>query len=76
MSFLRVADIGSGLGITTTALLLAPSLLGEVRSLTFQQGRRDFPFTQVFQNAETNKINVVYKRNSGDVGLIEPEQAA
>jgi putative sigma-54 modulation protein len=30
----------------------------------------------VFQNAETNKINVVYKRNSGDVGLIEPEQVA
>lgn len=27
----------------------------------------------VFQNSETKKINVVYKRNDGDYGLIEPE---
>ena len=27
----------------------------------------------MFSNAETNKVNVVYKRKSGDYGLIEPE---
>ena len=27
----------------------------------------------VFQNDETGKINIVYKRNDGDYGLIEPE---
>ena len=27
----------------------------------------------VFKNAKTNKVNVVYKRGSGGVGLIEPE---
>ncbi|GAB4277707.1 MAG: ribosome-associated translation inhibitor RaiA [Candidatus Rifleibacteriota bacterium] len=27
----------------------------------------------VFSNAETNKINVIYRRNDGNYGLIEPE---
>jgi putative sigma-54 modulation protein len=27
----------------------------------------------VFSNAETNRINVIYRRNDGDFGLIEPE---
>lgn len=27
----------------------------------------------LFQNAETNKINVVYKRKDGDYGLLEPD---
>jgi hypothetical protein len=27
----------------------------------------------VYKNSENNKISVVYKRNSGGVGLIEPE---
>jgi putative sigma-54 modulation protein len=27
----------------------------------------------MFSNAETNKVNVVYKRKNGDYGLIEPE---
>lgn len=27
----------------------------------------------VFQNADTNKINVVYKRKDGDYGLLEPD---
>ena len=26
----------------------------------------------VFTNAETNQINVIYKRKDGDFGLIEP----
>ena len=28
----------------------------------------------VFRNEESNEINVVYKRNAGGYGLIEPEQ--
>jgi putative sigma-54 modulation protein len=28
----------------------------------------------VFKNAESGKVNVVYKRGSGGVGLIEPEK--
>ncbi len=32
----------------------------------------DKPF-MVFSNALTNKINVIYKRNDGDHGLIEPD---
>lgn len=28
----------------------------------------------VFRNADTQEINVVYKRSAGDVGLIEPEK--
>lgn len=28
----------------------------------------------VFRNAATDEVNVVYKRNSGGVGLIEPER--
>jgi putative sigma-54 modulation protein len=27
----------------------------------------------VFSNAETNKVNVIYRRNDGNFGLIEPE---
>ena len=27
----------------------------------------------VFSNAETNEVNVVYKRRDGNYGLIEPE---
>lgn len=27
----------------------------------------------VFRNADTNQVNVLYKRNDGDLGLIEPE---
>ena len=27
----------------------------------------------VFRDSETNEINVVYKRNSGGVGLIQPQ---
>jgi len=27
----------------------------------------------VFSNAETNQINVIYKRSDGSFGLIEPE---
>ena len=27
----------------------------------------------VFQDSETNKVNVVYKRKDGDYGLLEPE---
>jgi putative sigma-54 modulation protein len=27
----------------------------------------------VFRNAETNQVNVLYRRNDGDLGLIEPE---
>jgi putative sigma-54 modulation protein len=26
----------------------------------------------IFYNVETNAINVIYKRNDGDFGLIEP----
>lgn len=33
----------------------------------------DHPF-YVFRNADTDDINVVYKRNHGGVGLIEPEK--
>lgn len=28
----------------------------------------------VFRDAESNEISVVYKRNAGGVGLIQPEQ--
>ena len=28
----------------------------------------------VFRNVDTDEVNVVYKRNSGGVGLIEPER--
>ena len=27
----------------------------------------------VFQNAETGKVNVIYRRDDGNFGLIEPE---
>ncbi|MHB1190847.1 MAG: sigma 54 modulation/S30EA ribosomal C-terminal domain-containing protein, partial [Armatimonadota bacterium] len=27
----------------------------------------------VFQNADSNAVNVIYKRHDGDYGLIEPE---
>ncbi len=30
----------------------------------------------VFRNAETDQLNVVYRRRDGDYGLIEPESAA
>ena len=33
----------------------------------------DHPF-YVFKNKGTGQINVVYKRNGGGVGLIEPEE--
>ena len=26
----------------------------------------------VFMNSETDKINVIYRRNDGDYGLVEP----
>ena len=33
----------------------------------------DHPF-YVFKNKDTGAINVIYKRNGGGVGLIEPEE--
>ena len=29
----------------------------------------------VFKNTETNKVNVMYRRQNGDFGLIEPENS-
>ena len=27
----------------------------------------------IFYNGDTNRVNVLYKRNTGDFGLIDPE---
>ncbi len=35
-----------------------------------EQAKHDF---WVFLNAETNRVNVVYKRSNGDFGLIDPD---
>jgi putative sigma-54 modulation protein len=41
----------------------------EDAALQLQMLNQDFV---VFSNAETNQVNVVYKRNDGHIGLIEP----
>lgn len=35
-----------------------------------EQAAHDF---WVFLNAETNRVNVIYKRSNGDFGLIDPD---
>ena len=40
--------------------------------LQMEMATRDF---LVFVNAATEKLNVLYRRKSGDFGLIQPESA-
>jgi len=49
-----------------------PSISVDDAALCLEYIDHDF---YVFRNEETKEINVVYKRNSGGTGLIEPEKA-
>lgn len=49
--------------------LVAKPMDPEEAAMQLSASRQDF---LVFRNARTREINVIYKRNDGDIGLIEP----
>ncbi|MBI4863953.1 MAG: ribosome-associated translation inhibitor RaiA [Candidatus Riflebacteria bacterium] len=54
--------------IRTHAFAMKPMSVEEA-AMQLQVLKQDF---MVFANAETNEVNVVYKRSDGNIGLIEP----
>ncbi len=49
--------------------LVAKPMDPEEAAMQFSMSQQDF---LVFRNSRSNKINVIYKRNDGNFGLIEP----
>jgi putative sigma-54 modulation protein len=47
-----------------------PLEVDEAAARLEQEVKHDF---WVFLNAETNRINIIYKRSNGDFGLIDPD---
>ncbi|MEG2851887.1 MAG: HPF/RaiA family ribosome-associated protein, partial [Hydrogenoanaerobacterium sp.] len=62
-------DIGDYQVVKTKAFPMKPM---EIDEAILQMNMLGHEF-YMFRNAEDNEINVVYKRNSGDYGVIEPK---
>ncbi|OPL14126.1 MAG: hypothetical protein AVO38_12260 [delta proteobacterium ML8_D] len=61
--------VKGGLGIITTKKMDAKPMAVEEAAAQFQSLNQNF---MMFTNAETNAINVLYRRMDGALGLVEP----
>ena len=55
--------------VRTKRFVVKPMDIGEAQMQMELLGHQFF----VFRNARTEEVNVLYKRNDGDLGLIEPD---
>ena len=67
-----VNELGDGRVVRTKVHQMAPMSVEEASTQMELLGHAFF----VFLNAETNRINVLYRRWDGDYGLIVPDEAA
>jgi putative sigma-54 modulation protein len=65
------ADDGHGPRIVRASRYHVKPLSVEAAAMAVETGTEGF---LVFRNAGTGAINVLYRRKSGDLGLIEPER--
>ena len=56
--------------VRTKRFIVKPMDLEEAKMQMELLGHQFF----VFRNAKSQEINVLYKRNDGDLGLIEPDE--
>ena len=66
-----VADDGEGPRVVRASRYHVKPLSIEAAAMAVETGTEGF---LVFRNAGTGAINVLYRRKSGDLGLIEPER--
>jgi len=68
----EVTEFATPMAVVKRKSFPMPPLTTEEAVTCLEYIEHDF---YVFRNADTQEINVVYKREAGDVGLIEPEKA-
>ena len=56
--------------VVSSDIFSADPLEVDEAATKLEQAKHDF---WVFLNAETNRVNVIYKRSNGDFGLIDPD---
>lgn len=65
-----VTSSGDGIRVVKTRKFAVKPMSIEEAVQEIQESKDDF---LVFRNAESESVNVIYRRNDGHIGLIEPE---
>ena len=60
----------TGRKVVSSDIFSAEPLEIDEAAAKLEQAKHDF---WVFLNAETNRVNIIYKRSNGDFGLIDPD---